>query len=443
MENHKHRIGIRKEDKNQWEARVPLIPEHVAVLVRKDNIEVSIQPSTIRAYSDDEYRQAGAKVIEDLSDCDVVLAVKEIPESFFLPGKTYVFFSHTIKGQKENMPMLRALMQKGSQLIDYEKIIDDNGLRLIFFGRHAGLVGMIDTLWAFGRRLKEKGYTTPFSDIKQALQYRDLNEAKSAVAKVGKRIRTEGLPPEITPVVFGFAGYGNVSAGAQEIFDLLPFEFVEPEELSDIAENKKGSTNVLYKTVFKEKHMVDPKEKDEAFELQDYYQNPEKYQSVFETYIPALSVLINAIYWESKYPRLVTLDYLEAAWKKGETKLQVIGDITCDTDGSVQCNLGATDSGNPVYVYDPIERKKADGVKGRGPVVLATDNLPCELGRESSEAFSKVLVSLVPRIASADFSAGFDNAGLPDEIKRAVIVWQGKLTPDFQYIGQFINEINE
>ena len=443
MGNQKHRIGIRREDKNEWEARVPLIPEHARTLVHEQGIEVSIQPSDIRAYSDDEYRQAGAKVTENLSDCEMALAVKEIPVEFFLPNKTYVFFSHTIKGQSENMPMLKTLMEKGAQLIDYEKIVDDEGRRLIFFGRHAGLVGMINSLWAYGKRLEALGFSTPFLDIKQALNYRDLDEAKEAIAGAGERIRTEGLPKEITPVVFGFAGYGNVSAGAQEIFDLLPFESMEPDELSGIVENKKTVSGVLFKTVFKEEHLVEPIDQEHSFELQDYYNHPEKYRSKFETYLPYLSVLVNAIYWENKYPRLVTLDYLEAAWKKGETRLQIIGDITCDTDGSIQCNLGSTHSGNPVYVYDPIEKTGTDGVEGRGPVVLATDNLPCELGKESSEAFSKVLVSLIPQIASADFSTDLKNAGLPDEIRRAVIVWQGKLTPDFEYIAQFIQQYKE
>jgi len=153
----KYKIGIRREDKNRWERRVPLIPKHVKELIESHGIDVTLQPSSIRIFSDEEYLQAGAKIQEDLSACHIIFAVKEIPADFFQPGKTYVFFSHTIKGQKKNMPMLKRMMELGCNLIDYEKVIDEKGRRLIFFGRHAGLAGMIDTLWALERRLTWEG----------------------------------------------------------------------------------------------------------------------------------------------------------------------------------------------------------------------------------------------------------------------------------------------
>ena len=198
-------IGIRREDKNRWERRVPLIPEHVKEFKEKHGIETIIQPSQIRVYSEDEYTKAGAVVQEDLSNCPTVFAVKEIPIDFFEYGKTYIFFSHTIKGQKYNMPMLKKMMDLKCNLIDYEKIVDERGYRLVFFGRFAGLAGMIDTLWAFGRRLNSKNIDTPFNEIKQTVHYKSLNEIKEHLEKIGKKIQQNGLPESLTPLVIGFA----------------------------------------------------------------------------------------------------------------------------------------------------------------------------------------------------------------------------------------------
>ena len=432
------RIGIRREDKNEWEARVPLIPKHVAQIVRHHGIDVTVQPSKIRAFPDQEYEAAGAEISEDLSGCDVVFAVKEIPVEQFVPGKTYIFFSHTIKGQKSNMPMLKLLMDRGCQLIDYEKITDHVGRRLIFFGRYAGLVGMINSLWALGRRLKHEGFDTPFSELRQTYTYDDLNAARKEIVRVGGRIEKEGLPAELGPLVVGFAGYGNVGRGAQEIFDLLPFKRIAPGDLKPLMTSNGPPANLLYKLVFKEEDMVEPVDPDHVFVLQDYYDRPERYRSKFEKYLPHLAVLVNAIYWDERYPRFVTQDYLEQAHETGGLRLKVIGDVTCDVGGSIECNLRSTDTGNPVYVYDPSARTATDGVQGRGVVVLATDNLPCELPKESSTAFSEVLIKFVPAIALADISGRVEESGVPDEIERAVIVWRGKLTKDFENLRSHV-----
>ena len=219
-------LGIRREDKNKWERRVPLTPEHIKDLKDKFGINTIIQPSDIRVFPNKQYESVGAKVDEDLSKTSVIFAVKEIPINFFEPGKTYVFFSHTIKGQKYNMPMLKKMMELKCNLIDYEKIIDDKGRRLVFFGRFAGLAGMIDTLWAFGQRMKWKGIDIPFSEIKQTINYQDIKDTKNHLKDVGKKIEQDGLSNLVTPLVVGFAGYGNVSQGGQEILDNLPVKVV-------------------------------------------------------------------------------------------------------------------------------------------------------------------------------------------------------------------------
>ena len=204
-------IGIRREDKNKWERRAPITPQHVKKLKEEYNIQTKVQPSKIRIFEDNEYEKNGGIIQEDLSDCPVVFAIKEIPINFFKENKTYVFFSHTIKGQKYNMPMLKKMMQLNCNLIDYEKITDEAGKRLVFFGKYAGISGMIDSLWAFGKRMSWKGVSNPFEEIKQTIYYDDINEIKQHLKIIGKKIKQNGLPEILTPMIIGITGYGNVS----------------------------------------------------------------------------------------------------------------------------------------------------------------------------------------------------------------------------------------
>ena len=429
-------IGIRREDKNKWERRVPLIPEHVKDFKKKYDISTVIQPSEIRVYTDDEYKKSGADVKEDLSECSVVFAVKEIPIHLFRKNTAYVFFSHTIKGQDYNMPMLQEMMDLGCTLIDYEKIVNERGFRLVFFGKYAGLAGMIDTLWAYGQRLKSQGINSPFSQIKKTVDYtHHLPEIKQHLQQIGKKIEQDGLPESITPVVVGFAGYGNVSKGAQEILDILPVKKVSPKNLKDVFKNP--SNHCVYKVVFKEEDMVAPRSEKQSFNLQEYYDHPEKYISIFDQYIPHLTMLMNCIYWDTKYPRLISKNVIKKLYSP-DLQLHVIGDISVDVNGAIEFTEKTTDSGNPVFVYNPSTDQISDGCNGDGIAVMAVDNLPCELPRESSRSFSDSLYRFVPAIATADFTADFDVCVLPDEIRKAVILYKGRLTPDYEYINKFL-----
>ena len=431
-------LGIRREDKNRWERRVPLTPAHVRQLVHEHGVEVIVQPSSIRAFPDAAYEAAGARVQEDLSPADVVLAVKEIPYRLFQPGKTYVFFSHTIKGQPYNMPMLRHLMDLGCQLIDYECIVDDNRRRLVFFGEHAGLAGMIESLRALGQRLALEGVSTPFADLSPAYAYTDLAEAQAAVRAVGERIRREGLPPEVTPLVVGIAGYGNVSRGAQAILDLLPVREITPSALAAVVEAGRGARDVLYKVVFREQDTVEPVEPGRPFDLQDFIRHPEHYRSKFAQYLPYLTLLVNCIYWAPGYPRLVTKEAIRRLYAEGQPRLRVIGDISCDIEGAIECTVQATEPDAPVYVWDPATDRALDGLEGPGPVIMAVDNLPCELPKESSTAFGEALMPFVPALAVCDFRVAFEQVALPPELKRAVIVYHGELTPAYQYLRDHV-----
>ncbi len=431
-------IGVRREDKSRWERRVPVIPAHAGRLKEEHSVDVLVQPSSIRVFPEKEFVQAGAIVQEDLSACPVVFGVKEMTLDFFQPGKAYVFFAHVVKGQPENMPMLRRILELGCTLVDYEKIADEKGRRLIFFGRHAGIAGMIESLWAMGKRLEWEGIPNPFTQLCHTYQYDGLKECKEAITRAGERLNAEGLPDSVAPLIVGIAGYGSVARGVWEILDLLPVEEVEPKDVASLAEGSDYARNVIYKVVFKEEHTVEPISPYDHFELQDFYDHPVKYRGKFESYVPYLTMIVNCIYWEDKYPRLVTKAYLEQLYSAGKPRLRVIGDISCDIEGAIECTLRSTEADEPVFVYHPFTGEATDGYKGEGPVVMAVDILPSELPRDASVDFSGVLTRFVPPIATADYTVPFEQLALPPEIKRAVIAHQGKLTPDYRYIEQYL-----
>ena len=426
-------IGIRQEDKSPWEARAPLAPEEVEELTERHGVRFQVQHSPYRVFGAQQYRNAGAEVVSDLDACPVILGVKEIPAGKLAPGKTYLYFSHTIKGQPDNMPALRRLIELGCTLIDYERIADNEGRRLVFFGRFAGLAGMIDSLRALGRRLQSEAIANPFARVRPAYEYGDLDEVRHHFALIGEEIREAGLPAEIQPFVCGFAGYGQVSRGAREIFDLLPVTRVRPDELAQLP--RRGDT--CFATVFDERHLVEPVEASRPFELRDYYDHPERYRAALFPYLKHLTVFINAIYWDPRYPRFLTREQLRELYE-GQPRLRVIGDITCDIDGSLACTVRATTPDNPVYVYDPFSGEATDGFRGRGPVVLAVDFLPCELPVDASRHFSKSLAPFIPALDAADLSAPLEASGLPAELARAVIVHNGELTEPYRYLEKHL-----
>lgn len=432
-------IAVRREDKNPWEKRAPLIPAHVRELIHEHNATILVQASKTRVFQDQEYEQEGASVLDDIAEAKIILAIKEVPLDLIVKERVYLFFSHTTKGQEYNLPMLRKLKESGCTLIDYEKVCDAKGARLLFFGIQAGQAGMIETLSALGKRWHHLGFENPFLALDQPFHYASLVEAKEVIQKIGWEIHDHGLNPELAPLVCGFKGYGRTSQGAQEIFDLLPFENIEPQELQSFYEEKNHSAHRVYKVVFKEEHMVKPINTDSVFDLQDYYRHPERYQSVFHSYLPFLSVLVNCIYWEERYPRFVPLESLQYLFSQyQDPRLKVIGDITCDINGSIQCTRYATTPEKPTFVYDPKTDEVLDGITGRGIVVMSIDNLPAEIPLESSVFFSSILKDFVPAIVQADYSGDFENCILPDPIKKAVILYRGEFTPSYSYMQEFL-----
>lgn len=420
-------IGIRREDKNKWEKRVPLIPSDVKELLSKYNIKTIIQPSSIRIFPDRDYIAAGAEIVEDLNSANLVLAVKEIPVDFIKKNKTYIFFSHTIKGQPYNMPLLKRLMENKCNLIDYETIVNEDGKRLIFFGKYAGVAGMIETLHVYGQKLKKKGISHPFQEVKQAFEYHSIEDALANIKAIGSNIGN------IEPVFIGISGYGNVSKGVQEILDVLPVQEITPDQLVSGSED---ITAPVVKIIFKESDMVEPHEG--VFDLQTYFNSPELYKSKFNPYLEHVDILVNCIYWTEEYPRLVTKAGLKEPGIK--VKLEVIGDISCDIEGSIELTYKSTYPDNATFTYSPESNIFIDGTTGDGITVMAIDNLPCEFPRESSSAFSEILRSFVPDILITDFNVDFDQLDLPYPFKEALILHNGQLTEKYKYLEEPLQE---
>jgi len=432
-----NRICIRHETKSPWERRAPLAPADVGALINTHGLSIAIEPSPQRIFEDEAYFDFGAGRMANPNDADVILGVKEMPIDAFAANRTYCIFSHTMKGQSANMPALRRIMELGCTLIDYELIADDAGRRLVAFGPFAGIAGMIDSLWALGRRFEAEGIATPFIGVRPAHRYADIAEAKTALKEIGRRIAADGLPNVVMPFVVGIAGYGGVSGGAQQMLGELPAAEVSPRDLPRLAQGNADS-RCIYKCVFKEEYLVE-RSADGGFELQEYYDHPERYRATFAKYLRHLTMLMNCIYWEPKYPRLATRQDFEALYADtDQPRLRVVGDITCDIDGSLACTTHATTPDDPVYVYDPRTGETRSGVSGRGPVVLAVDFLPCEVPYDATMSFSRTLAPFVPALAQADFSKPLEQCELPVELQRATMVYCGGLTERFEYLAEYL-----
>eukprot|EP00928_Gymnodinium_smaydae_P002166 TRINITY_DN10765_c0_g2_i5.p1 TRINITY_DN10765_c0_g2~~TRINITY_DN10765_c0_g2_i5.p1 ORF type:complete len:327 (+),score=60.26 TRINITY_DN10765_c0_g2_i5:107-1087(+) len=285
-------IGLVREAYSKWERRAPLTPAQVKHLVRQEKIDVLVHPSSKRIFSDAEYAAAGAIITKDLSGASVIFGVKQVPIDELIPNKTYMFFSHTIKGQAENMPLLNACLSQGIRLIDYECVRQNGDLsapRLIAFGEFAGKAGMIESLRGLGARFLSMGFSTPFLSVAPAYAYPSYQAACEAVAGVGREIKTFGLPSQFSPLVFGFAGKGNVSIGAKHFFNQLGPDvvtWVSPEALPELTQ-KLGSqgehSRRVYGCEFGAEHMVRARDEarlGQAFDRSHYYAHPELYEPI-------------------------------------------------------------------------------------------------------------------------------------------------------------------
>uniref|UniRef100_A0A673GTA3 Alpha-aminoadipic semialdehyde synthase, mitochondrial-like n=1 Tax=Sinocyclocheilus rhinocerous TaxID=307959 RepID=A0A673GTA3_9TELE len=424
-EPHKSVIAIRREDVNVWERRAPLAPRHVREITAAGH-KVLVQPSNRRAVHDRYYEKAGAIIQEDISEASLIIGVKRPPEEKVYPHKTYAFFSHTIKAQEANMGLLDDLLKKEVRLIDYEKLVDPNGYRIVAFGQWAGVAGMINILHGLGLRFLALGHHTPFMHIGMAHNYRNVSQAIQAVRDCGYEISLGLMPKSIGPLTFVFTGTGNVSKGAQEIFNELPCEYVEPHELKEVSES--GDMTKVYGTVISRHHHLIRKS-DRLYDPLEYENHPELYTSHFrETMAPYTTCLINGIYWDPHTPRLLRrLDaqrlirpIIPASSSPDHGcpalphKFLAICDISADTGGSIEFMTECTTIEKPFCMYDANQHIDHDSVEGNGILMCSIDNLPAQLPIEATEYFGDRL--------------------FPYIWEMAVITSNGKLTPKFEYI---------
>ncbi len=432
-----HRIGIRAEDKNRWERRAPLVPDHVRELVDAQGLEVSVQPSERRIFSNQDYAEAGAELDPTLADCRIVLGVKEIPPDKIQSQRVYAFFPHVLKGQGHNRPMLARLCELGCTLIDYERIVDRHGRRLIFFGRHAGYAGMLDALWALGQRLAAEGFFTPLEHLRLAHQYANLEEALHHVARVGEHIRHVGLPVGLRPIVAAFTGSGNVARGAMEVYDRLPVQEIDPQELLGLSEDRARPRNAVFRTVLGRADRYRRRARG-GFDPAEFLAHPERYESALDGLLPHVTLLAHGAYWEPGQPELVTREHLAGLLAGGsQPKLRVLGDITCDVGGSIAATVRATDPGSPVYLYHP-ERGESPDLSAPGFLVMAVDNLPCELPIEASQHFGDSLMRFVAALARCDWEQPWEQLDLPPAVRQAVLVHRGEPTPAYASLRDFL-----
>ncbi|XP_023313473.1 alpha-aminoadipic semialdehyde synthase, mitochondrial, partial [Trichogramma pretiosum] len=438
-------IAIRREDQSVWERRAPLAPSNVRRLVRA-GVKVIVQPSNRRAYPAKSYLAAGASVQEDISSASVIFGVKQVPIDQLIPNKTYCFFSHTIKAQESNMPMLDAILDKNIRLLDYEKLTDDNGQRLVAFGKYAGVAGMVNILHGLGLRLLALGHHTPFMHIGPAHNYRDSGTARQAIRDAGYEIALGAMPKSIGPLTFVFTGSGNVSQGGQEVFQELPHEYVPPEMIRKVAEH--GDTTKIYACEVRRRHHLERKEGG-GFDPEEYDQHPERYISTFSKKIaPYASVIINGIYWAVDSPKLLTIPDAKNLLRPAYTpwlpisvgapalphRMLAICDISADPGGSIEFMNECTTIDTPFCLYDADRNKDTKSFKGPGVLVCSIDNMPTQLPRESTDFFGDLLFPFALDIIKSDAKKPLEEVSFTPAVHGAIIASNGELTPNFQYI---------
>ena len=435
-------IGILRETK-PYESRVPLIPQDIAEILQQSwaqSLRFLVQPSPTRAYAERDFAASGALIKEDLSECDLIMGIKEVPVEWLISGPTYLCFAHVIKGQKQNMPLLQALLQQKITLIDYELITDVEGKRLVFFGPSAGHAGMFETLRAFGLRLKAQEKSCIFQELKPIYDYRNLAAAKEHLSHLGKEI--EQNPKKLLgmrdlPLVFAFTGLGNVGKGALEIFDLLPVQEVLPQELPMLFQKSDEWRGGLYKVLFEQEDTL--RNQQGGFNFEEYTANPQTYHSIFSQYLPYISVLVNCVYWKPGQPQLLSAEDLRVAEESQKSRLQVVGDISCDPpEGSVACTVKAVDLHHPTYTYYPLQGTTADEIDAQGITVLGVSNLPTGIPQDASEAFSKMLKPWIQNLLEADYRNPDLSKELPFPLAKAVITHQGSLMRDYQDLRNYL-----
>jgi alanine dehydrogenase len=398
------KFGIIREGKNPPDRRTPLTPGQVKLLMDNFHVEFYVQSSPYRAFSDDEYRERGIPVTEDLSMCDVILGVKEVPVDMLIPEKTYIFFSHTIKKQPYNRQMLQEILKRKIRLIDYETMVDAKGKRLVGFGKYAGIVGAYNGLKAYG--LLSNAY-----HLKPAYQCFDLAEMLDELTKIQ------------LPVDFKIAitGTGRVCEGVIEIMRAADIEQVSPYEYVF-----RDHTQPVFAVIKPTQYYM--RKDGKVARKSEIYDNPIGYESDFLHFARESDLYITAHYWDNRAPYILTNDMLLDPF----CRIKVVADISCDIGGPIACTIRPSTIENPIYAYDPESQSEVPLNTPNSIAVMAVDNLPCELPRDASEGFGKELMDKI-------FSELLKSHS--PIIERATITLpEGVLAQRYEYLADYVSQ---
>lgn len=394
------KIGIVREGKNPPDKRVPFTPEQCKFLQETGHVEMVVQPSEVRAFTDTEYQEAGISVSENVSDCDVLMGVKEVNVDDLISDKQYLFFSHVIKKQPYNRKLMQAMVKKNITMTDYECLRDSDGERVVGFGKYAGIVGAYNGILGWGLR-------NDSFKIKRAHECFDYAELKQELKKVA-------LPP----VKIILTGTGRVGQGALEIMEELKIKKAGAEEFINEVFNEPVYCIINYDEYYKNKS-------GKPFDKSEFRANPGEFETNFLRFTNVADIFISCHYWENSSPRL----FSEEDMKKQDFNIKLIADITCDIKGSVPSTIRPSTVADPFYGYDPQSDSETEAFSHKAITVMAIDNLPCELPRDASAFFGNELITKVmPLFWGED----------PQHIlERGTILKHGKLTPPFQYLEDY------
>ena len=397
------KFGIIKERKNPPDRRVVFAPDALAKLKQlHHDASVAVESSDIRIFSDIQYKSLGITITDDVSDCDVLFGVKEVPIENLIPNKSYFFFSHTIKKQPYNQKLLKAILEKNIELYDHETIVDEQNRRLIGFGKYAGMVGVYNGIRAFG--IKFELFKLPKAETLAG---------KDAMIMHLKRIT---LPP----LKFVLTGTGKVGSGAKEILDAIKVKEITIENYLT-----KNYTQAVYVQldVLEYNKRIDG----QLLDFNDFVSHPEEYVSDFEKFTKVSDVYFAGHFHASGAPMILTKEMLNAS----DCKIKVVADISCDVNGPIACTLRSSTIEEPIYGYFPLENKEVDVFHPAAVVVMAVDNLPCEIPKDASEGFGE---QFMEHVIPAFFNG--DKDGI---LQRAKITEKGKLTPRFAYLQDYVD----
>lgn len=397
-------FGIIKERKNPPDRRVVFTPEELVRLQQQfPEAKIKVEASDIRVFPDADYADFGIEVTTDLSDCDVLLGVKEVPVDALLSNKKYFFFSHTIKKQPYNRKLLQAILEKNIELYDHETIVDAQNRRLIGFGRYAGIVGAYNAFRGFG--IKYELFSIPKAET--------LKGKEELISKLKRQV----LPP----IKIVLTGKGKVGMGAKEILDGMKIKEVSVDNFL----SKKYSEPVYVQIdVLDYNKRIDGK----VLDNQDFYTNPKEYISDFERFTKVSDVFITGHFYGNDSPNILTQEMLKAK----DCNIKVVADISCDVNGPIACTLKASTIADPFFGYLPYENKEVSYTHPGSIMVMSVDNLPCELPKDASEGFGEMFMQ---HVIPAFFNN--DKDGI---LQRAKITENGKLTPRFSYLQDYVNE---